>query len=95
MSDAWDERKKALEEEYFLRKNREALEKMKHPASPVPRAGQCPECGIPLEPAVFHDLSVERCPRCAGAWLSAEQLTALAEEKPHSWFGRKFAKKEE
>ena len=49
MSNAWDERKKALENEYFHKKEKEIIEKMKHNAqeSLVQNCckNRCPKCG--------------------------------------------------
>jgi len=86
MTDAWDDRKKALENEYFHKKEKEALAKLKQAAC----LGHCPKCGGIIEPITFHDVSMDRCPDCGGVWLGPNDLKTLAAKDHRSWFDRWF-----
>jgi phage FluMu protein Com len=88
MTDSWDERKKALEEEYFRRQDREAVDRMKRAAC----LGRCPKCGELLQAATFHDVPLDQCPGCRGIWLGLKDLEALAVKGHRSWIER-FLKK--
>jgi hypothetical protein len=57
MADKWDERKKAQEDEYFVKKERELLAKLKAKQEAENKAADknvahmtCPKCGQPLRP---------------------------------------------
>ncbi len=84
MTNMWDERKKALENEYFHKKEREALAKFKQTAC----LGHCPKCGGVIEPITFRGVSIDRCPDCGGVWLGPNDLRTLAEKDCRSWFER-------
>lgn len=96
MSDIFDERRRGLEEEYFTRKNREALEKLREKRAageggPARAEGvrQCPLGHGPLVEIAFEDVFIDRCQECQGVWLDAgelEHLTGL--EGGESWFSR-------
>ncbi len=84
MTDAWDERKKALEEEYFRKKDQEAIAKLQQDKC----LGHCPKCGTKLEAAVFHDVPLDQCPACHGIWLGPRDLKILARKDHRTWFER-------
>lgn len=42
-------------------------------------APACPACGALLEGATLFDVRVERCPRCAGAWLDGVRAASTDE----------------
>lgn len=96
MANIWDERKKSLEEDYFRRKEQEAMEKLRQQlASESSRADttssppRCPKCSEPLEEVRFQEVMVDRCPRCQGIWLDHGELDRLmAKEDNRSWFGQ-------
>ena len=88
MTDAWDERKKALEEEYFYKKEQEALAKMKQNSC----LGHCPKCGEKLEAKIYCEVPLDHCPSCDGIWLGQNDLKILAQKNPRSWFERWFQK---
>jgi Zn-finger nucleic acid-binding protein len=88
MTNAWDERKKALEEEYFHKKEKEAITKMKQSSC----LGRCPKCGGILEPKTIHEVPLDQCPNCDGIWLGQNDLRLLAQNDHHSWFERWFCK---
>lgn len=100
MSNAWDDRKKALENEYFYKKENEILDKMKHDneeeTAKKLAKGRCPKCGELIEPMTFRDVPLDRCPGCGGIWLGPNDLKILAEKDHRTWFDRWFhAEREE
>lgn len=82
MPDAFDERKKALEEEYFRRQERAALEKLraKMNAETVSvTVYRCPKnCDGILTEIAMKDVTIDRCEKCGGVWLDAGELEKLA-----------------
>lgn len=100
MSDAFDNRRKGLEEEYFRRQDREALEKLraKRAAEGQPErevaaaaARMCPLGHGALTEIAFEDVFIDRCEQCLGVWLDAGELQHLTQrEEGGSWFGRLF-----
>ncbi|RPH75247.1 MAG: hypothetical protein EHM80_16525 [Nitrospiraceae bacterium] len=96
MSDIFDERRKGLEEEYFHRKNQEAIEKLrakKKVAEEAKAAGlstmQCPRCdGGTLSETKIENVTIDRCDKCGGVWLDSGELEQLTERESSSWFGR-------
>ncbi len=90
MANAWDERKKALEEEYFHKKEREALDKLKEGAVRDACLGHCPKCGEAIVPITFHDVPMDRCPGCGGVWLGPKDFKILAAKDHRNWFERWF-----
>lgn len=98
MRDAWEERKKAKENEYFIKKEHELLEKMKHDSEEetVKQCckGRCPKCGEQIEPMTFREVPLDRCPGCGGVWLGPNDLKILAEKDHRSWFDLWFRQDE-
>ncbi len=90
MVDGWDERKKALEEEYFYKKEKEALEKLKQTTGRDACLGHCPKCGERIEAVTFRGVPMDRCPGCGGVWLGPDDFKILAAQEHRSWFGRWF-----
>jgi Zn-finger nucleic acid-binding protein len=37
----------------------------------------CPRDGTPLEESREHDIQIDRCPRCRGAWYDEDELALL------------------
>lgn len=94
MTDIWEERKKALENAYFHRKEREQIEKMKEEVREqlvreVSR-NRCPKCGEILQAITFRGVPLDRCPGCRGVWLGPRDLQALAEKDHRTWFEKWF-----
>jgi hypothetical protein len=84
LSDAFDERRKGLEEEYFRRQEREALRKMRErldaETSALGRdaaAKHCPRCDGTLREFMFQDTRLDRCDKCGGIWFDAGELEHL------------------
>ncbi len=94
MSDVFDERRKGLEEEYFRRKNKETLDRLREAMREEAKARgeevttmQCPRCEGRLHEMVFDDVRVDRCDRCNGIWLDAGELEQIIsmENAPGRW----------
>jgi hypothetical protein len=76
MSKGFDEMRKAKEESYFEKKNREALERLaKKKSEEAPRIS--PVSGEPMEQVVFHGVVIDKCPVSGGIWLDAGELEEL------------------
>ena len=92
MGDAWDERKRMLEEEYFHRKEKEAIEKLRAKRAAEAAAGvaiHCPRCEGTLNEVVHEDVRFDRCDKCGGVWLDAGELEQLTQrEESEGWLGR-------
>jgi hypothetical protein len=93
MTDAFDERKQALENEYFHRKEKEALEKLRAKlaadAEGVTRPN-CPKCEGKLVEADLAEVKIDRCAQCGGVWLDAGELEQLTQKDEGGFFGRLF-----
>ena len=99
MANKWDERKKAQEEEYFVKKERELLAKMKakHEAEAKEAAMKashmrCPKCGESLKERSFQKILIDQCPGCNGIWLDAGEMEEVAEKEGGSWLGKFWQK---
>ncbi len=75
MSNSFDDRRKGLEEEYFHRKNQEALDKLREKmkiAAEAKAAGtssmSCPRCDGKLETSNFEGVEIDTCDKCGGVW---------------------------
>ena len=90
-----DERGRALENEYFHRKEKELLEKMK---AKIEGEGatdlhvKCPKCDGTLYETEYENITVDVCDKCTGVWLDAGELAQIAakEESGKGWFGGLF-----
>ena len=99
MANKWDERKKAQEDEYFVKKEQEQLAKLraKHEAESQTAAKQagsmkCPRCGEPLEEQSFQKITIDQCTACHGIWLDAGELEQVAEKESGGWLGKFWQK---
>lgn len=96
MSDSWDDRKRAQEEQYFAQQNKAALERMRSHQSTGPRA--CPVTGDTLEQITMMGVIIDRCPKCGGVWLDSGELEQIltSSKGNQSWsekfFGSLFSK---
>jgi Zn-finger nucleic acid-binding protein len=98
MSDAFDERRRGLEEEYFHRKNKEAIEKLraKMKVAEEAKAGgtstmHCPRCDAgSLRESKFHDLMINTCDKCGGVWLDSGELEQLTKKESGGWLSGLF-----
>ena len=99
MANKWDERKKAQEDEYFVRKEREQLAKLraKQEAESESAAKQvssmkCPKCGEALKERSFQKVTIDQCTGCHGIWLDAGELEQVAEKESGGWLGKFWQK---
>lgn len=92
MSDAFDERRKGLEEEYFHRQNKEAIEKLREKmkvAEEAKAAGKssmrCPRCDGNLKESKFEGVLIDTCEKCGGVWLDSGELDQLIKKDKGGW----------
>ena len=95
MSDAFDDRRKGLEEEYFHRKNKEAIERLRDKmkvAEEAKAAGissmRCPRCDGDLKESKVEQVSIDTCEKCGGIWLDSGELEELTKRDKGGWFSR-------
>ena len=92
MPNVWDDRKKALEEEYFRKKDQEALEKLRAKRGSAEAEGslpQCPKCEGRLIEVSLEGVQIDRCNKCHGVWLDAGELETLTKhENGGGWLER-------
>ena len=95
MSDAWDDRKKAMEEDYFRRKEQETIEKLRAQMTAEQQAKeaeaaalQCPRCDGKLVEITFEEVQIDRCKKCNGVWLDAGELERLTKREGAGWLSR-------
>ena len=99
MTNKWDERKKAKEDEYFVRREKELLEKLKAKEAEDLKTSiqqmchmRCPKCGEPLKERTFQKILIDQCTGCNGIWLDAGEMEAVAGREDESWLGRFWKK---
>jgi len=95
MSKSFDDRRKGLEEEYFHRKNKEAIEKLREKmkiAEQAKAAGtssmRCPRCNGTLKPSTVEEVEIDTCENCGGVWLDSGELERLTKQESSGWFSR-------
>jgi hypothetical protein len=94
MSNPLDERRKGLEEEYFHRKNQEAIAKLREKmrvAAQAKEAGissmKCPRCDSGILKEIFiEEVPIDTCDKCAGVWLDSGELEKLTQTDIARWF---------
>ena len=95
MANGMDERRRGLEEEYFRRKDQEAIEKLREKmkvAEEAKAAGassmQCPRCDGSLTESKFEEVLIDTCDKCGGVWLDSGELAQLTRKESGGWFRR-------
>jgi hypothetical protein len=90
-----DERRRGLEEEYFHRKNQEAIEKLREKmkvAEEAKAAGlssmKCPRCDGSLKESKFEEVLIDICDKCGGVWLDSGELEQVTKKDAGDWFSR-------
>lgn len=73
MNDSWDEMRRVKEEEYFQKKNQEAVERLKTRTGNRPS----PITGKPMEQITIMGIVVDRCNDSGGIWLDAGELESI------------------
>lgn len=99
MVNKWDERKKAQEDEYFVKKEREQLAKLKAKQEAEAKEAakkaaymKCPKCGESLKERSFQKIEIDQCTGCGGIWLDAGELELVANKDEGSWLGKFWQK---
>ena len=99
MPDAFDERRRGMEEEYFHRKNQEAIEKLREKmkvseeakaAATAPMV--CPRCNGTLQETKVDEVSIDTCEKCGGVWLDSGELEQLTKREGGGFFGKLWGK---
>lgn len=89
-----DERGKALENEYFHRKEQEIIEKMKAKLASDEMTNlelSCPKCDGTLHETEYENIKIDVCDKCSGVWFDAGELAQVVDkEKEGGWFGGLF-----
>ena len=95
MSNLMDERRRGLEEEYFHRKERQAIEKLraKMTAEEQAKAAEaaslhCPKCAGALEAVILEGAQIDVCKKCGGVWLDAGELEQLSKRQSGGWLSK-------
>lgn len=89
-----EDRAKALENEYFRRKEQELIERMKSKLQTENTKSsevKCPKCSGNLMETDFENVKIDVCENCSGVWLDAGELAQIVDkDKSEGWFGRVF-----
>jgi hypothetical protein len=89
-----DERGKALENEYFRRKEQELIEKMRSKigeGTTIDLELQCPKCDGTLHETDYEDIKIDVCNKCNGVWFDAGELAQVVDKNENSgWLSRLF-----
>jgi uncharacterized protein len=95
MPDAMDERRRGFEEEYFRKKDQEAIEKLREKmrvAAEAKAAGtssmKCPRCDGTLSESKFEEVLIDTCDKCGGVWLDSGELEQLTSKEAGGWLSR-------
>lgn len=75
MSDSWDEKRKAHEEQYFQKENELALKRLKGREQDAKRLS--PITGKQMEQVTLMGVVVDRCLDSGGIWLDAGELEQI------------------
>ena len=89
-----DDRGRALENEYFHRKEQEVIAKMKGKLGEENAKNleiKCPKCDGMLIETDFEEIKIDVCDKCSGVWLDAGELThVVTKDEGSGWFGKLF-----
>ena len=89
-----DDRGRAMENEYFHRKEQELLEKMKAKIQAEESKSlelNCPKCDGTMHATDFDSIKIDVCDKCHGVWLDAGELAQITNKEDGGWFGRVFS----
>ena len=88
MADIFDERRRGLEEEYFQRRDKESLGRLREALHEEARSrGEhaatlgCPRCTGKLHEDSYDEVSISRCDTCGGIWLDAGELEQIINQE--------------
>jgi hypothetical protein len=89
-----EDRGRALENEYFRKKEQELIERMKaHLAVENAQSVglKCPKCEGDLLEADYQKIKIDVCNQCHGVWFDAGELAQVIDkDKEGGWFSRLF-----
>jgi hypothetical protein len=92
MSDAMDERRRALEDMYFQKQEQEALARLKSKDENGTKALLSPVSGKPMNQVTLSGVIIDVCPESGGVWLDKGELEQLLQnarsEHGASWTSR-------
>ena len=95
LGDKLREAERAREDEYFARRDRELLEKLRGQKDEdveetLKRVAlmRCPKCGVALDSRRMHGVNVDHCPKCDGIWLDRGELEAISGSESGGWIRR-------
>jgi len=96
MSVELEDRGKALENEYFRRREQEVIAKMKSKLATENKNASdrdCPKCDGKLVETDYENIKIDVCGNCHGVWLDAGEMAQILQkdEGNNSWFGRLFS----
>ena len=101
MPNPLDDRRRGLEEEYFHRKNQEAIERLREQmkvSEAAKTAGtssmKCPRCDGSLKESKFEEVMIDTCDNCGGVWLDSGELQQVTKKDKGGWFSRHFGASE-
>jgi len=101
MAKGTEDKGRNLEEEYFHRKNQEAIEKLRAKmkvADEAKAAGissmKCPRCDGSLKESKFEEVLIDTCEKCGGVWLDSGELEQVTRREKGGWFSRLWQEKE-
>lgn len=101
MANKWDERKKVQEEEYFVKKEKELIEKLRAKQEREAKRSiketchmRCPKCGERLKERSFQKILIDQCTGCGGIWLDAGELEQVAGREKGTWLEKFWQKTE-
>ncbi|CAN5421538.1 MAG: zf-TFIIB domain-containing protein [Pyrinomonadaceae bacterium] len=89
-----DDRGRALENDYFRRKEQELIEKMRtklasHDAKTLELG--CPKCDGTLMETDYENIKIDVCNKCSGVWLDAGELAQVVDKEAEGgWFAGLF-----
>jgi Zn-finger nucleic acid-binding protein len=85
-------KERADEDRYFAERDRELITKLRHAHESEHEDTirelarfRCPQCGVRLQQHLFHDVTIDMCRTCQGAWLSKERLEAVTQNSGQRW----------
>ena len=94
MSDKLEDRGRALENEYFHRKEQELIKKMKsklNSENAQPSEIDCPKCEGKLVETNYENIKIDVCSNCSGTWFDAGELAQIVDKNENSgWLSRVF-----
>ena len=97
MANKWDDRKKAIEDEYFVKKEKELIAKLRTKSAAEKKEQlkelcrmRCPKCGEALKERSFQKISIDQCAGCGGIWLDSGELEQIAGREETGFLGKLF-----